>query len=117
MHMHWIQNQAAVPNWLMAYRVYNNGEGPGSFTLLPWDHSIVTYTSGTICQITDFAEISMTGKTLSCIIDIKLWRDTTNASTEFAGADPVATDVLLKELDIHYEIDSLGSDEEYTKDA
>jgi hypothetical protein len=51
------------------------------------------------------------------MLDIKLWRDTTNASGEFTGADPVAAAVLLKELDIHFELDSFGSNEEYVKGA
>jgi hypothetical protein len=114
-HLHWIQNQAAIPNWLLAYRVYNNGEDPGAYAELPWDAHAITYTSGTICQVTDFPAITMTGKTISCIMDFKLWRDTTNASGEFAGNDPVATAALLKEMDIHYEVDSLGSNTEYVK--
>ena len=114
-HIHWIQNQAAVPNWLMAYRVYNNGEVPGAFSFSMIDNTVFTYTSGSICQISGFPDIDMYGLTISSIIDIKLWRDTANTSTLFAGADPVATDALLKEYDIHYQLDSNGSVQEYVK--
>ena len=114
-HIHWIQSQAAFPNWLMSYRVYNNNEAPGTWTNAIIDSSEFTWSSGDLAQISSFPAITMTGKTMSCLIDIKLWRDTANTSTELAGADPVATAVLLKELDIHYEIDSFGSATEYTK--
>lgn len=112
-HIHWIQNQSAIPNWLMAYRVYNNNETPGTFTEVALSSTVFTYTTGSIVQISSFPEIDMTGMSLSCFVDIKIWRDTTNASGVFAGADPVATGVLLKEYDIHYLVDSFGSPIEF----
>jgi len=115
-HIHWIQNQAAVPNWLIEYRVYNNGDllpAFGTFGTLQ-SHAF-TWSSGSLVQISSFPEISMTGLRASCFVDVKMWRDTTNVSTEFVGADPVATSVLLKEFDTHYEIDSFGSALEFVK--
>ncbi len=52
---------------------------------------------------------------VSAIIDFKIYRDTTNASGLFAGADQQAGDAKLKEFDIHYQIDSSGSNQEFTK--
>ena len=61
-HIHWIQNQEAVPNWMISYRIYNNGETPP----VSWTQAIaaapsLTYTSGSIAQISGFPSISMTG--------------------------------------------------------
>ena len=115
-HIHWIQNQAAVPNWLIEYRVYNNGDllpAFGTFGTLQ-SHAF-TWSSGSLVQISSFPEIDMTGFRASCIVDVKLWRDTLNTSAQFAGVDPVATAVLLKEFDSHYQIDSFGSAMEFVK--
>jgi hypothetical protein len=57
----------------------------------------------------------MTGKKISCFFDSKIYRDTANASTLFAGADAYTGNWLLKEYDLHYKKDSLGSAEEYIK--
>ena len=48
-------------------------------------------------------------------LDVKLYRDSSNVSTLFAGADPYTTAVLLKHLDIHYVVNTQGSRSEYTK--
>lgn len=115
-HLHWAQNQNAVPNWLLEYRLYDNGEAiPAAWTQLTGTE-LFTYTAGTILQITDFGEIdasSLTG--VSAFIDFKLYRDSNNASGQFAGADPYAGDALSKEYDIHYRRDSSGSKEEFAK--
>ena len=61
---------------------------------------------GSILQIVSFPDISASGiDTVSSVLDIKLYRD-----------DNIVTgDILVKEFDIHFQIDSLGSDLEYTK--
>lgn len=55
--------------------------------------------------------IDGTGKTFSSMIMCRLHR---NAG---AGSDTLAKDVALLEIDFHYEVDSFGSDEEYSKDT
>lgn len=116
-HIHWVQTTADHPNWLIGYRVYNNNEAPpGTWTYLKATTGVFTWSTGSLLQISSFPAISMTGKTLSCILDIKLWRDVANGSTEFTGAESSPVAVLLKEFDIHYEIDSFGSDTEFDKD-
>lgn len=116
-HLHWFQNANNVPNWLLAYRKYKNGDAiPASWTLVISSGESFTYSSGTILQITTFGDIDMTGiDTVSDFIDFKLYRDTNNVSTLFAGADPYSGTALAKEFDIHYQIDSSGSNEEYVK--
>lgn len=107
-HIHFVQDEATEPVFKIDYRWYKNGEDPtGSFTTLTIDNFIYTYTSGSILQIAEFPMIDGTGiDTVSSILDIKLYRD-----------DNVVTgDVLVKEFDLHYQIDQeRGSRSEYVK--
>jgi len=120
-HIHWIQQGASMPNWLIAYRILKKNTDIGvqsdysNYTFMPWSSNAFTYTSGDLHQITEFGTIDMTGTTFSDCLQIVLWRDTTNASGEFAGVDPSAISEITLEFDIHYEIDSLGSRLEYNK--
>jgi len=116
-HLHWAQSHANIPNWLIGYRVYENGAAiPGT-----WDYAkgteVAAYSSGTILQITNFTPITMSGiDSLSAIIDFKLYRDTSNTSTLFAGGDPLSGDALAKEFDVHFQKDTpCGSAQEYVK--
>ena len=113
-HFHWIQEQAEFPNVLFAYRAYNNGDTPGAYTFVEPDNHVFTYVAADICQISGFPDIDMTGMTLSSIIDMKFWVDTANTSTLITSGSQ-ALGMLLKEIDIHYEIDSLGSNQEFVK--
>ena len=106
-HIHYVQDEAQEPVFKIDYRWYKNGSDPtGSFTTITASTFEFTYTSGSIMQIVSFPEIDGTGiDTVSSILDIKLYRD-----------DNVVTgDVLVKEFDIHYIKDSLGSRSEFIK--
>ena len=106
-HVHWVQSQADVAVWKIDYRWYKNGADPtGGFTTLTGAAHAYTYTAGSILQLTSFTAISGAGiDTVSSMLDIKLYRDD----------NTVAGDVLLKEFDIHFQIDSPGSDAEGSK--
>lgn len=106
-HIHYVQDEAQEPVFKIDYRWYKNGSDPtGSFTTITANTFVFTYTSGSIIQIVSFPNISATGiDTVSSILDIKLYRDD----------NIVSGDILVKEFDIHYQVDSLGSDLEYTK--
>jgi len=116
-HLHWVQAQAAVPNWLMQYRIWENGAVKPAWVLQAYDATVFTYPgAGEICQITTFPNIDMSAvDSVSCFIDIRIFRDSANTSTLFAGADPVATVVLLKEYDHHRPEDGPGSVTEFRK--
>ncbi len=120
-HIHWFQQSANEPNWLILYKLLKKDTAitiETDFTnhiALTKSHNAFTYVSGTLDQITAFPEIDMTGYALSDMIHYVLFRDTTNASGEFAGADPSSQAEHLKEFDVHLEIDSLGSEEEFVK--
>lgn len=119
LHLHWMQNQDEIPNWLIGYRWINIGEAlplVGAETLVAWTDNIATYSAGNIQQLTEFGSITKpVADTLSSILHIRLFRDTDNDSLLFAGADPYVGGAQAVEFDIHYQIDSLGSREEYVK--
>ena len=106
-HVHWIQTSADEAVWKMDYRWYKNGDAPsGSWTTLTCDSPVFPYTSGSLLQICSFPEIDGSAvDTVSSIIDVRLYRDD----------NVVSGDVLLKEFDIHYQIDQLGSRQEFIK--
>lgn len=107
-HIHYIQDEAEIPVFKLDYRIYNNGDTVPDFTTLSTANGngpVFSYTSGTILQIMGFPAIDMSGIRISAIMDIIVYRD-----------DNVVTgDVLGKEFDIHYQIDSNGSRHEYIK--
>lgn len=105
-HVHFIQSQATLPTWKIDYRWYKNGDPVPSFTTLTASGVIFPYTSGSILQIASFPEIDGSSiNSISSVMDIKIYRDDND----------VTGDVLLKEFDIHYQIDSYGSRQEYIK--
>ena len=106
-HLHFIQDSASTPTFKMDYRWYNNEDDISAlgWTTLTASTFAFTWTSGDLVQIASFPDISGTGKKISSMIEIKLYRD-----------DNVVTgDVLLKEFDVHYQIDSNGSRQEFIK--
>lgn len=126
-HIHWAQRRDYIPNMLLEYRFYNNGKDAGDGSLSEtWTKSIITdgafpyQDEAYLGQISEFPPIDPPeNENVSAILEMKLYRDTANASGLFAGACPYNTggnmSVLLKELDLHYQVDQPGSTEEYVK--
>lgn len=109
-HIHWMPTNTDTGNvlWRMEYKWINIGaDGSGAFTSI----DTLDAADGTSYkhQIADLPAIDGTGKTISSILSIKLSRIGGDAS------DTYNADALLKEFDIHYEIDTIGSREEYVK--
>jgi len=103
-HIHWIQTESTTPTWKMDYRWYSNGDVVPSFTTVETSSVEIPYVSGSMLQISSFGTIDSTGITgVSSFFEAKIYRDDTD----------VTGDVLGKEFDIHYIVDSLGSVEEY----
>ena len=107
-HIHMIQSEETLPTFKLDYKIYNVGaDVPAAWTTITLDQPIGSpYTGNDMHQILSAENpIDMTGKTLSCKLDLKLYRDDND----------VTGDILAKEFDIHYAIDSEGSDLEYIK--
>jgi len=120
-HLHWKQQSANIPNWLLGWKLSNNGEADlietdyTNFNFGVLQSHAFTYTSGVLNQISLFPDIDLSTANISSMLILALWRDTTNASTLFAGADPSALDEMATDLDVHIEVDMPGSRQEYVK--
>ena len=121
MHFHWLQQQSAVPNILLGYKITNYGTATtfetdwSNYTFLTPSGNAFTYPGGTFAQITKFPEIDISSMTISGSLDIVIFRDSNNTSGEFSGSDPVAGDVTIKYNDAHVPINMFGSREEFVK--
>ena len=116
-HLHFIQTSSGIPNWLLHHRWQTNGlVKTTGWTYGEWTNLAFEYDSGNLNQIIEFPPITPpSGVSISDIVQFKLYRDTDNDSTLFDGLDPIVGDVSAYMFDIHFQIDSLGSDEEYVK--
>lgn len=106
-HVHVIQNANQQAVFKMDYKWYNIGDAvPAGWTTHIMNQYAVPYTSGSLSQIIEASTmISGTGKTISSILKIKLYRD-----------DNVYTgDILADQFDIHIQKDSFGSETEFDK--
>jgi len=112
-HVHWspISTSTGSVVWRLSCETANVDEAySGSYTYIS---EVASYVDGTLNDhiLSDFSDLSMTGKTLS---NITLWRISRMATS---GSDTYPQDARLLEFDIHYQIDSLGSNEEYVKNG
>jgi hypothetical protein len=108
LHVHFIQTGAAIPIFGALVRFYNNNglEVAYSSEILTTGETAFPWVSGRLLNITGFAEIAAPeNESLSANFDVILYRKD----------NAVTGDVLVKYIDLHYEIDSDGSAEEYQK--
>jgi hypothetical protein len=103
-HVHWSPTSTHTGNvlWRLQYKVANiNAAFPGSFT--PID--ILQAGSGTadMHQMASFPTISMTGKTISCMLLMLVSRVGNDGTDTYTGT------AKLNEFDIHYQVDGFGS--------
>lgn len=99
-HVHFDQTQNLTPVFNIVYKIYNRNESePTVWSKIVSNGLAYSYTSGTQANMITFPGVVMTGKTLSCIMKIKLYRN-----------DNVYTgDCKVTRFAIHYKIDKLGS--------
>lgn len=92
-HIHWRQTESTEPTWTLEYKWFNVGdEIPTSFTTITASTGGKPYDSGTIHQVSSFGEVDGTGKRLSSVLLMKVYRNDND----------VTGDVLAYEFDIHY---------------
>lgn len=117
-HTHWWQTTTNMPNWVLGYRWQKQGDiKTTSWTHIPWDANRATWTAGTLNQITGFPDITppVGYGQVSDIVQVRLYRDVTNVSTLFAGAETSPVDQDIVNLDVHIQVNTLGSRQEYVK--
>lgn len=108
LHMHWEQPANQAYTFSVSYRIQKNGQAkttawstPSTITMA---NNVFSYVSGTLIQITRLLNIDLTGIGLSDLIQVKLTR-----------TDLTAGDIEAITLDCHFEMDCLGSRQEYIK--
>lgn len=108
-HVHWAPMNTNTGNikWELEYSWANLD---GTFSA-PTVITVTDAADGTTSkhQITDFADIAGTGKTMSSMFIARLRRLGTDVADTFTG------NAALLEFDIHFQVNSMGSKEEYTK--
>lgn len=108
LHVHFIQTSSAIPVFGAIIRFYNNGSLVPSFSSEIETLPTVPFSwaSGNLLNIAKFPEIAPPdNEGLSANLDVVLYRKD----------NAVTGDVLVKYIDLHYEIDTDGSNEEYIK--
>lgn len=117
-HLHWWQTSAATPNWLIEYRWQKQGSAKTTiWTPAIWTANFAVWSAGTLNQITEFSAIvpPVGYGEVSDILQFRIYRDVTNVSTLFAGAEVGPANQDAVNFDSHIETDTLGSRTEYTK--
>jgi hypothetical protein len=117
-HIHWFQAEDRIPNFLLQYRWQINGNEKE----ITWNYIIcnnIAFSFGaatTRNQICYSSKIEVpVGSTISDIVQFRILRDTNNDSAEFSGVDPYTTAVHILAFDVHFQINSLGSTEQFVK--
>lgn len=109
-HLHWQSTDDEAGNvlWRLEYQIADiDSSFPGSWTAL--DALSASLEEEEHHIISEFASIDMGGHTISCIIK---WRVSRIGGD---GTDTYDNDAKLLEFDIHYQIDSIGSEVEHIK--
>ena len=120
-HLHFFQSKNYAPNLLFQYRWQaNGGAQTTAWTFLKCNNLAFPYVSGTLNQIAYSDGITPpVGTNLSDIVQFRIYRDTTNASGQFAGNCPYNTggnaSAKMLSFDCHFMSDGTGSDEELVK--
>lgn len=108
LHVHWEQPDAAVREFTVQYRLQDNGAAKTTawttVTGSSATNSIFPYVSGTLNQITEIVAVDLTGVGISSTVQFRLTR-----------TDSETGDIAATFIDAHYEVDTLGSSEEYIK--
>jgi len=110
LHCHYEQTEAATTprEFDGRYRLQSNGSTKTTswttFTISTADGNVLPYTSGTLNQICELADVDLTGAGISSTLQVQLTR-----------SDAEAGVVNLTFLDIHTESDQLGSKLQYSK--
>lgn len=114
-HIHWEQKSNAIPNFLIRYRWQANGQQKTtSWTDYKCTTTAFPYVSGVLNQICyGDALAPPAGYSMSDILQVRIYRDTTNASGIFSGADNYAGDASITSQDAHLELSQIGSRSEY----
>lgn len=112
-HIHWCKTTSAAGTvkWQVKYKWTNIGDVIPAFSVFA-DGTEATPNSDTANKhaIFEFTDFAGTGKTISSQLTVVLQRLSSGG-----GADTYGAPVKLLEADVHYQVDSFGSGQEYVK--
>jgi hypothetical protein len=117
-HAHWTpkdrgnEESGNTVGWKVDYSIANIGSNFGSSATV--DLSDTCSGVDDRHEITASVQVSGTGLTISHMIILKIYRSDTGADDTWVGTTADQSPVLL-EFDIHFEQNSIGSDEETSK--
>lgn len=115
-HVHWTPsaNGTGTVSWGLEYSWANiAGVFPAtSFMYANSNLQGAVNISGSVHYLTEFPDITGSSKTISSMLAMRLFRNATGGG---GSGDSYTGDAGLLEFDIHYQIDSLGSNEEHNK--
>jgi hypothetical protein len=109
LHIHWEQPSSGRRTFQWTYRVQSNGaaKSTGWATAIDVHSDLASafpYVSGTLNQITALGDVPLVGVGISGLVQVKITR-----------TDATSGDINATYIDAHYQIDTLGSREEYVK--
>lgn len=114
-HIHWCPNETDTGNvsWGLEYSWASFGEVYPTSTIIYANEieGVDTTLVANKHYITDLGEIDATDKGLSSMLVCRVFRDATSSGE----TDDYAHGASMLEIDFHYQVDSLGSQEEYIK--
>jgi len=117
-HIHWTPHNRGIAEsgnavgWKVDYSISNiNGTFPASSTA---DLSDLTTGTDDKHEITSSVVVSGTGLTISHVIMLRIYRSDTGADDTWSGVTAAQSPALL-EMDIHFEIDTMGSRQNIVK--
>lgn len=110
-HVHWEKTTSAAGSavWELVYSWSAYYEARTGDTTLTASTPVADTDTLDTQMITAFSDISATGRQISDMLCMKLSRLGSD------GGDDYGADARLLEFDIHYQIDSFGSSQEYSK--
>jgi hypothetical protein len=118
-HLHWTpkdrgnEENGNLVGWKVDYSIANVGAAFGASSTADFSDAC----SGTddLHEIASSVQVSGSGLTISHMILLRIYRTDTGADDTWVGTTTAQSPVLL-EFDIHYQIDSLGSNSETSKE-
>ena len=115
-HIHWQQKTNTYPNMLLGWRWQINGAAwTTGWSYSVFNEHIFPWIGATMNQISEVEIPIPANYGISDICQLRLHRDTGNASGLFSGGDTYSGVWGVSSFDAHIECDTEGSNNEYTK--
>lgn len=114
-HIHWVKPTAGTGNvvWQFRYRWANVGDVfPAWSSWIEATDAVGPSNDADRHSIATFGDLDGTDKRISSFLIWQIQRDPTHGSDDYT-----ADDAKFMEFDIHYQIDTIGSDHEFIKDS